>query len=238
MSRGHCSKRVNKLKKTGFMYIIRLHVQLLILAVAYFTAAGRLNIGRAWLYFGIAAVSYIVSSSILIKCNPELINERAKERENTKSWDKVLLSLYLLIGLLGTHIVAGLDIRFEWSSLDLMYMLPGTALYITAALFQVKTMLANKYFEATARIQSDREQQVVKDGPYSIVRHPGYASVLLSFIAIPFMIGSLYAFICTAAVFIIMFIRTALEDTMLQNELPGYSQYAEEVKSRLIPGIW
>jgi protein-S-isoprenylcysteine O-methyltransferase Ste14 len=99
-------------------------------------------------------------------------------------------------------------------------------------------MLKNKYFEATVRIQSDREQQVVKDGPYKIVRHPGYASVLLSFVAIPFMIGSLYALICTAAVFIIMFIRTALEDKMLQKELPGYSQYAREVKFRLIPGIW
>jgi protein-S-isoprenylcysteine O-methyltransferase Ste14 len=52
------------------------------------------------------------------------------------------------------------------------------------------------------------------------------------------MIGSLYALICTAAVFIIIFIRTALEDQMLQKELPGYSQYAQEVKFRLIPGIW
>jgi len=134
--------------------------------------------------------------------------------------------------------LAGLDSRFEWSGLDLIYMLPGTVLYFIAALFQVKTMLVNKHFEATARIQSDRGQQVVKDGPYSIVRHPGYALVLLSFITIPFMIGSLYAFICSAAVFIIMFIRTALEDKMLQNELPGYSKYAEEVKFSLIPGIW
>ena len=88
--------RNNQFNKSGVVYIIRLHAQLLILAVAYFTAAGRLNIGRAWLYFGIVAVSYIVSSSILIKCNPELINERAKERENTKSWDKVLRSSPIL----------------------------------------------------------------------------------------------------------------------------------------------
>jgi protein-S-isoprenylcysteine O-methyltransferase Ste14 len=175
---------------------------------------------------------------IFIKYNPELINERAKERKNTRSWDKVLLSLYLLIGLLGTHIVAGLDSRYAWSRLDMMYMIPGAVLYIVAALIQIIAMLTNKYFEATVRIQSDREQQVVKNGPYKIVRHPGYASILLSFVAIPFMIGSLYALICTAAVFIIIFIRTALEDQMLQKELPGYSQYAQEVKFRLIPGIW
>jgi len=156
----------------------------------------------------------------------------------TKPWDKALLSLYLLIGFLGTHIVAGLDSRFEWSSLDIIYMIPGTVLYIAAAFILIISMLANKYFEATVRIQSDREQQVVKEDPYKIVRHPGYASGLLSFVAIPFMIGSLYALICTAAVFIIIFTRTALEDKMLQEELPGYSQYAKEVKFRLFPGIW
>jgi len=238
MSQGYRNENDHQVKKSGIGYIIRIHAQLLILAVGYFIAAGSLNIGRAWLYFGIAAVTYFVSSLILIKYNPGLINERAKERENTKSWDKALLSLYLLIGFLGTHIVAGLDRRFGWSSLDMIYMIPGAVLYIVAALIQIRSMLVNKYFETTVRIQSDREQQVVKDGPYRIVRHPGYVSVLLSFVAIPLMIGSLYAFICTAAVFIIMFIRTALEDKMLQKELPGYSEYAKEVKFRLIPGLW
>jgi protein-S-isoprenylcysteine O-methyltransferase Ste14 len=238
MSQRYRNESDNQLKKSGVVYIIRVHAQLLLLAVAYFTAAGSLNIGRAWIYFAIAAVTYFVSSLIFIKYNPELINERAKERKNTRSWDKVLLSLYLLIGLLGTHIVAGLDSRYAWSRLDMMYMIPGAVLYIVAALIQIIAMLTNKYFEATVRIQSDREQQVVKNGPYKIVRHPGYASILLSFVAIPFMIGSLYALICTAAVFIIIFIRTALEDQMLQKELPGYSQYAQEVKFRLIPGIW
>jgi protein-S-isoprenylcysteine O-methyltransferase Ste14 len=228
----------NRVKKSGIVYIIRIHAQLLILAAAYFIAAGSLSIRRAWIYFGIAAVTYFVSSLIFIKYNPELINERAKERENTKPWDKVLLSLYLLIGFLGTHIVAGLDSRFEWSSLDMIFMIPGTVLYIAAAFILIISMLANKYFEAAVRIQSDRGQQVVKDGPYKIVRHPGYASVILSFAAIPFMIGSLYALICTAAVFIIMVVRTALEDKMLQKELTGYSQYAKEVKYRLFPGIW
>ena len=228
----------NRVKKSGIVYIIRIHAQLLILAAAYFIAAGSLSIRRAWIYFGIVAVAYFGSSLIFIKYNPELINERAKERENTKPWDKVLLSLYLLIGFLGTHIVAGLDSRFEWSSLDMIFMIPGTVLYIAAAFILIISMLANKYFEAAVRIQSDRGQQVVKDGPYKIVRHPGYASVILSFAAIPFMIGSLYALIFTAAVFIIMVVRTALEDKMLQKELTGYSQYAKEVKYRLFPCIW
>lgn len=234
----HNPKNNNQLKKSGVIYIIRFHAQLLIMAAVYFIAAGKLNIGRAWLYFGIAAVVYFASSLIFVKYNAELLNERAKERENTKSWDKVLLSLYLLIGFLGTHIVAGLDSRYGWSGLKLPYLIPGAIIYIIAAGIQIKSMLVNRHFEATARVQQDRKQTVIKDGPYKTVRHPGYASVLLSFLAIPLMIGSVYAFSCTAAVFLIMFVRTALEDKMLQEELSGYSEYTKEVKFRLIPGVW
>ena len=35
-----------------------------------------------------------------------------------------------------------------------------------------------------------------------------------------------------------MFIRTRLEDDFLQTQLPGYKEYAQKVRYRLIPGIW
>jgi protein-S-isoprenylcysteine O-methyltransferase Ste14 len=34
------------------------------------------------------------------------------------------------------------------------------------------------------------------------------------------------------------FVRTALEDRTLQEELPGYREYTGKVRYRLIPGIW
>jgi hypothetical protein len=128
MSQKHRNESDDQVKNSGVVYIIRIHAQLLILAVAYF----------------IAAVTYFAGSLILIKHSPRLINERAKKRGNTKSWDKALLSLYLLIGFPGTHIVAGLDKRFEWSGLDMIYMIHGAALYIIAASVQITSMLANK----------------------------------------------------------------------------------------------
>jgi protein-S-isoprenylcysteine O-methyltransferase Ste14 len=33
-------------------------------------------------------------------------------------------------------------------------------------------------------------------------------------------------------------IRTALEDRMLQAELPGYKEYARGVRYRLLPDVW
>lgn len=33
-------------------------------------------------------------------------------------------------------------------------------------------------------------------------------------------------------------VRTALEDRALREELPGYREYAQRVKYRLLPGVW
>jgi protein-S-isoprenylcysteine O-methyltransferase Ste14 len=37
---------------------------------------------------------------------------------------------------------------------------------------------------------------------------------------------------------ILFVLRTILEDRALQAELPGYADYAHQVRQRLIPGIW
>jgi protein-S-isoprenylcysteine O-methyltransferase Ste14 len=88
------------------------------------------------------------------------------------------------------------------------------------------------------RIQTDRGQTVVSDGPYRYVRHPGYASSLLAMLAIPLALGSWWALIPAALVGALYVLRTALEDRTLQAELPGYRDYAEHVRYRLLPGVW
>jgi len=37
---------------------------------------------------------------------------------------------------------------------------------------------------------------------------------------------------------LLLIFRASLEDTTLKKELPGYAEYAENVKYRLIPFIW
>jgi protein-S-isoprenylcysteine O-methyltransferase Ste14 len=51
-------------------------------------------------------------------------------------------------------------------------------------------------------------------------------------------LGSAWTLIPAAAALIITVIRTVLEDQTLQEELPGYRDYARRVKYRLIPGIY
>jgi protein-S-isoprenylcysteine O-methyltransferase Ste14 len=52
------------------------------------------------------------------------------------------------------------------------------------------------------------------------------------------MLLSWWAFIPVALAALVLIVRTALEDKMLLSELPGYADYAQEVRFRLVPGIW
>jgi protein-S-isoprenylcysteine O-methyltransferase Ste14 len=99
-------------------------------------------------------------------------------------------------------------------------------------------LIENRFFSGMVRLQEDRGQHVISTGPYGWVRHPGYSGALLTYIATPFLLDSLWSFIPVVLITIILFIRTALEDKTLQEKLSGYSGYAKKVRSRLIPGIW
>jgi protein-S-isoprenylcysteine O-methyltransferase Ste14 len=96
----------------------------------------------------------------------------------------------------------------------------------------------NKFFEPSVRIQTDRGHRVIDAGPYADIRHPGYAFGFLLSLGMPLALGSLWALIPAVMLCPLLVTRTVLEDRTLQNELPGYKEYAERVRYRLLPGVW
>jgi protein-S-isoprenylcysteine O-methyltransferase Ste14 len=99
-------------------------------------------------------------------------------------------------------------------------------------------LLENRFFSGVVRIQKDRGHQVVSTGPYGFVRHPGYAGALLAYLVTPVLLDSTWAFIPAVLMAGVVILRTALEDRTLQEELPGYKDYARKTRYRLLPGIW
>jgi protein-S-isoprenylcysteine O-methyltransferase Ste14 len=95
----------------------------------------------------------------------------------------------------------------------------------------------NKFFEPTVRIQTDRGHKVIDGGPYALVRHPGYAGGSLLFVGIALCLGSLWALIPAGLASALLVLRPLWEDQTLQAELPGYKEYAQRVRYRLIPGV-
>jgi protein-S-isoprenylcysteine O-methyltransferase Ste14 len=160
------------------------------------------------------------------------------DKEDIEPWDKVLMPLNIIAPTVMLF-VAGLDKRFEWSP-NLPLMLLITAFVITALGYSLSTWatLVNRFFSAFVRIQRDREHTVVTSGPYRLIRHPGYAGALFTSLAIPLLLGSLWALIPAALVVCLLILRTALEDRTLQEKLDGYREYAGWVRYRLLPGVW
>ncbi|MCC7513034.1 MAG: isoprenylcysteine carboxylmethyltransferase family protein, partial [Anaerolineae bacterium] len=94
------------------------------------------------------------------------------------------------------------------------------------------------FFSGVVRIQKERGHVVVDSGPYRLVRHPGYLGSVIGDLGIPLLLGSYWALIPALLTVGAVFVRAALEDKTLQDELPGYIEYARRTRYRLIPGVW
>ena len=195
---------------------------------------------EAWVFFVISVLGFIISRLLVAKRNPDLLAERVHftEHENVKPWDK-LLSPLVGLGSGSIPLVAGLDALFGWStSFSLTLKILALMIILTGFVLGTYALVENRFFSSMVRIQTDRGHQVVSSGPYRWMRHPGYTGGILTYLATPIFLDSNWAFLASLVITILLIVRTALEDRTLQTELAGYNEYAEEVRFRLLPGVW
>ncbi|MFQ6075512.1 MAG: methyltransferase family protein [Candidatus Bathyarchaeia archaeon] len=207
-------KRNNKdLRRSVIKQIIVSCLMLFVQIIIFLISAGRINIPRAWVFFGVTFVYLLVSIAVLYKFNPELIKQRLKtKRHGSKLWDEVLMRAINLMVICVVPAIAGLDVgRFHWSNLSIYYAVVGLVLYIFSSVLINWAMIVNPHFEPTVRIQRDRDHQVITTGPYKTIRHPGYLAGILWTLSIPLIIGSVFAFIPAGIYALLTIIRTSLE---------------------------
>jgi protein-S-isoprenylcysteine O-methyltransferase Ste14 len=213
-------------------------ISFVLIAVILFLAAGRLNWTWAWVYLGICLVSVLINAPIMLRTSPETVAERGELRM-TETWDKVVSGLSGLAMYIALPLVAGLDVRFGWTrGLAIAWHVAGAVALAAGLELASWAMITNAYFSTAVRIQSDRGHAVCNTGPYRFVRHPGYVGFILECIGAPFLLGSLWALIPAVTAAVLIVVRTSLEDRTLQAGLPGYQDYVQHVRYRLIPGIW
>ena len=136
-------------------------------------------------------------------------------------------------------LVAGLDELFGWSpDLSLGLELLGLALIVIGYTVGSYAFVENAFFSGTVRLQPERGHTLVQSGPYAWVRHPGYMGSLIASMGMPLLLDSIWAFLPVIVFGFFFVLRTRLEDRFLQENLPGYSDYAKDVRYRLFPGIW
>jgi protein-S-isoprenylcysteine O-methyltransferase Ste14 len=196
---------------------------------------------QAWAYAVINILGFVVSRFLAARRHPDLIAERAKfmQHENIKPWDSLLARL---VGLGGGLIpmTAGLDAYFGWSGpvFGLAEEFIALILILLGFAFGSWALMENRFFSGVVRIQKERGHHVVSTGPYAWVRHPGYAGALLAYFATPILLDSIWTYLPVAFITIVLLVRTDLEDRTLNQELPGYKEYSQKTRYRLLPGIW
>jgi protein-S-isoprenylcysteine O-methyltransferase Ste14 len=202
--------------------------------------SGRWDWWEAWIYALVSILGFVISRVLAARQHPDLLEERARsmDLEGAKPWDKVLAPM-LTLGALLILIVAGLDRLFGWTS-PFMFAAKIVSLIVIVLGYLLGSwaLIENRFFSGVVRIQKDRGHRVVSTGPYRFIRHPGYAGALWSYLATPVLLDSIWAFVPAFLWVGVLILRTALEDRTLQEELPGYREYAEKTGYRLIPGLW
>ena len=208
-------------------------IMIVVCGAVLFGAAGRLDIIEFWCWLVLLA-AICVATVLLIE--PDLVRERMRPAGRRPSLGYWLSTLLFLADLA----VAGLDRgRLHWSDTVPVWLRAVALLLFGLGWVPVIwAMRVNRFFSSAVRMQFDRGQHVISDGPYRWVRHPGYTSGLVVILASGVGLGSwLAAAIGWIAVPIVLR-RTAKEDRMLRAELPGYTAYAARVPWRLLPGVW
>lgn len=211
---------------------------LIILAALLFLPAGRWNWVDAWLFLIAYGAFLFVYSAWGLWKDPQQLNERSHIAQNVKPWDKVILTIYTAF-LMIAFILAGIDAgRFHWSTVPLPVKVIAWCGLAAAGTVIFWSLATNTYLSRYARIQNDREQVVISNGPYRYVRHPMYLGIILMFFCVPLVLGSWWAVIPGAVIACLFVVRTSKEDKMLRQELAGYETYSKSVRYRLFPHVW
>jgi protein-S-isoprenylcysteine O-methyltransferase Ste14 len=216
-----------------------LAITAMIIAFARFVLlhAHRLGWTLGWIYVGIIIATWLTNLVCLGLWNPELIERRMRFGKGVKTWDKVWILLFTLV-LIAIFFVVNFEMRGTVPKAPGAAWLIGFALYVPGWALIIWSMVVNPFFEKMVRIQTDHGHHVIEKGPYAYVRHPGYLGIVGWIVSTPLLLASAWAFIPALITVILLVIRTALEDRTLKAELPGYADYADRARFRLVPGVW
>ncbi len=209
-------------------------VAILALAAMFFLPAGTLAYWQAWMYMATVMIPMAFVARYMLRKSPELLERRLRARERERTQRGIIPIGTLL--LLGAFILPGFDFRWHWSGMPWWVSVAADGIVFVGYLGVIRVFRENAY--ASRTVQVDAGQQVISTGPYAVIRHPMYASVLLFYLAGPIALGSWWAIIPAASIIPILVIRILDEERVLERDLNGYREYKHMVKYRLMPGLW
>ena len=207
------------------------------LGLLLFIPAGTIRYWQAWVYLIVFFASSAAITIYLIKNDPALLARRMRagpraEKEKTQK----IIMLFSMISFVGIFVVSALDYRFKWSPAPIAIVIVGDIAVVIGFFITFLVVKENTFASATIEVSEGHE--VVSTGLYSIVRHPMYSGGLLILLGTPLALGSLWGLALAALSVIWLIWRLVDEEKYLSEKLPGYNEYRENVRYRLVPYFW
>ena len=204
-----------------------------------FIPAGSLRFWEGWVFIGELVAASLFMSIYFYRHDRGLLERRleTREKENTQ---RIFRKLWAPLWSWGM-ILAGFDYRFGWSEsffgqvppLWLTVMVQALVLAAYWLVFQV--MKTNSFASSVIRVEAG--QRVISTGPYRLVRHPMYSAIVLLLLATPLALRSYAAVPLFVMLIPLLVFRLFNEEKLLRQSLPGYAEYCERTRFRLVPFV-
>jgi protein-S-isoprenylcysteine O-methyltransferase Ste14 len=202
-----------------------------------FLPAGTFDYWEAWVFIAVFFACNLPLTIWVAINDPRLLERRMRagpSAEKRRS-QKIIVTIAFL-SFAGEVLLPALDHRFGWSEVPTSIVILGNTLIAISYIGFYFVFRENTYGAATIRVEEN--QRVVSTGPYARVRHPMYAAGLILMLGIPLALGSWWGLLMFVPGVLALVLRILDEEKLLKRELPGYAEYTQRVRFRLIPGLF
>ncbi len=222
--------------RTGLLKdaILKLVSGIILIGALLFLPAGDFHWKNGWLLMAVLFIPMFFAGILMYIKAPDLLRSRLKAKE-TQSEQKAVIR-YSGVMFLAAFILAGMNYRFQWTTLPETIVWIGVALFLLAYSMFGEVLRENQYLSRVIEVQAN--QTVVDTGLYGIVRHPMYSATVMLFLSMPLILNSLPSLVIMLAYIPIIMKRIKNEEAVLEQELKGYTEYKDKVKYRILPFIW
>ena len=214
--------------------IFRFSLFPIIFGLIILISAGTFNYWQVYLYITILIVPMIFVLVYFLKNDPGFLERRTRAKEKEK--EQLIIQIVFSLVFLSGFILPGLDKRFGWSEVSSIIVILADIVILLGYLLIFFVFKQNSY--ASRIVEVEKDQEIITTGLYSIVRHPMYIGVIIMYVPTPIALGSYWGLIPMSTIPLALIFRILNEEKVLRKDLPGYKEYCQKTKYRLIPYIW
>jgi protein-S-isoprenylcysteine O-methyltransferase Ste14 len=211
-------------------------IGVIVLGAVLSLLAGTLNYWQAWVFVILFMVGLVTQGIYLSIQDPELLERRKQIAPAAESTGQKIFIIVALLGDFCLIIFSALDHRFGWSQMSPFVSLVGEGLVVLSFLVYYIVFRENSF--AASSIQTFEGQKVILTGPYALVRHPKYVGDIFLIVGIPLALGSWWGLAFLVLIVPALAWRILDEEKLLKKDLPGYVEYTQKVRYRLVPYLW